>query len=56
MKVTSDGSWPTISVFTNPISTVPIMQADYLTDTHKVKVAATTTFMIAIQLRSLDRQ
>ncbi|MBI3878447.1 MAG: hypothetical protein HY301_00065, partial [Verrucomicrobia bacterium] len=48
LKATYNGGSLTTTVFVNPIPTVTIVQADYLTDTHMFKVAATTTFTNAI--------
>jgi len=48
LKASYNGSSLTTTVFLNPIPTVTITQADYLTDTHMLKVAATTTFTNAI--------
>jgi hypothetical protein len=48
LKAVYNGSTLTTTVFVNPIPTVTITQADYLTDTKMFKVAATTTFTNAI--------
>ena len=48
LKATYNGGSLTITVFVNPIPTVTITQADYLTDTKMFKVAATTTFTNAV--------
>lgn len=44
LKASYNGSNLTSTVFVNPIPTVVITQADYLTDTKMLKVTATTTF------------
>jgi hypothetical protein len=44
VKAVYNGSTLSTTVFVNPIPTVTITQADYLTDTHMFKVQATTTF------------
>ena len=43
LKATYNGTSLTTTVFVNPIPTVTITQADYFTDTHEFKVAATTS-------------
>jgi hypothetical protein len=43
LKATYNGSTLATTVFVNPIPTVTITQADYFTDTHELKVAATTS-------------
>jgi sugar lactone lactonase YvrE len=43
LKATYNGTTLTTTVFVNPIPTVTITQADYFTDTHEFKVAATTS-------------
>lgn len=48
VKATYNGGSLTTTVFVNPIPTVTIVQADYLTDLQMFKVAATTTFTNAI--------
>ncbi len=48
IKATYNGGSLTTTVFVNPIPTVTILQADYLTDTHMFKVQASTTFTNAI--------
>jgi hypothetical protein len=48
LKAVYNGSTLTTTVFVNPIPTVSITQADYLTDTKMFKVAATTTFTNAV--------
>ncbi|MDB6059373.1 MAG: hypothetical protein JWO95_3217, partial [Verrucomicrobiales bacterium] len=48
LKASYNGSSISTTVFIDPIPTVTIIQADYLTDTHMFKVAATTTFTNAV--------
>ncbi len=48
LKATYNGGSLTTTVFVNPIPTVTIISADYLTDTKMFKVAATTTFTNAV--------
>jgi len=48
LKAAYNGGTLTTTVFVDPIPTVTITQADYLTDTKMFKVAATTTFTNAI--------
>jgi hypothetical protein len=48
IKAVYNGGSLTTTVFVNPIPTVTITQADYLTDTKMFKVAATTTFTNAV--------
>jgi hypothetical protein len=48
LKAAYNGGSLTTTAFVDPIPTVTIVQADYLTDTHMFKVAATTTFTNAI--------
>ncbi len=48
LKAAYNGGTLTTTVFVNPIPTVVITQADYLTDTKMFKVAATTTFTNAV--------
>jgi sugar lactone lactonase YvrE len=43
LKAAYNGSTVSSTVFVNPIPTVTITQADYFTDTHELKVAATTS-------------
>jgi sugar lactone lactonase YvrE len=43
LKATYNGVTLTTTVFVNPIPTMTITQADYFTDTHEFKVAATTS-------------
>ena len=48
LKASYNGSTFSATVFVDPIPTVTITQADYLTDTKMFKVAATTTFTNAV--------
>jgi hypothetical protein len=48
LKATYNGGNLSTTVFVNPIPTVTITQADYLTDTKMLKIAATTTFTNAV--------
>jgi hypothetical protein len=48
LKAAYNGSTLTTTVYVDPIPTVTIIQADYLTDTKMFKVAATTTFTNAV--------
>ncbi len=48
LKATYNGGSLTTTVFVNPIPTVTIVQADYLTDTKMFKVQATTSFTNSI--------
>lgn len=48
IKATCNGSTFSATVFVNPIPTVTITQADYLTDTKMLKITATTTFTNAV--------
>jgi Divergent InlB B-repeat domain len=54
VKATYNGSTFTTTVLVNPIPTVTITQADYLTDTHMFKVTATTTYTNSILTYGTD--